>query len=261
MVNLYSYSMRGLSSKEKDDAVAFLNLIREEMAPLIVTPRELTYIKSLLETAPKTHPLSRPLDPDFNDIRPSESFGVTLDYAGEPVACVCARSIETRDFVSEWITTYRLFGNRVPRMEFEPFEYVGHPPRIHGIVGYGGGSWVHPDWRGMNLASVTSRLGKLFALLHLGVDFYVALIKDHRDSWAKVGLDWPRGKKFTRGHHPGRENWEQDVGIYYMDRDHIIDMFQSPAPVRAVGQKLRLRLEAGSLGERLRGDNVSPIRR
>ena len=234
--------MTGFDANAFQVVTDFIEICKTELDPLEIVPRDLHRIKAILKDAPKTHQLSKTLDPDQNDIRPSESFGLTLNYQDRTIACVCARSVRTDDFVREWITTDRLYGNMAPRLDFSDFEYTGHIPRISGVVGYGGGSWVHPQWRGMNLAGATSRLGKAVAATHLGVDNYVALIQQRREAWAGDKLGWPNGRYLTTGDHGGRDNWRANISIFWMTLDQIVDMCEETDVIAAVGRKVRSRL-------------------
>ena len=173
--------------------------------------------KRLHNAAPGVGHLSWALDPDLNDIREGERFWLSLDdRAGEPVAFVGARYLKAdQDFIQEFVTTYLLWGNRQPRVVAEPYEFVEDIPRLAGRIGYGGGSWVHPDWRGKNLASWTSRLGNLFALRHFRVDYYTCLIRTSMSDWGASKLGWPNALHLTTGHHPGRG----DVDMFFLWRD------------------------------------------
>lgn len=230
--------MHGLTYQEHKAAQDYIAMCREAIAPLEIVPTSIYKVALLLKGAKETHPLSIPLCPNRNDIRHIESFGLTLEHEGEPIACVCARVVQARDFVADWITTYRLFGS-APRLDFEPFEYVEAIPRIHGNVAYGGGSWVHPDWRNMKLWAVTSRLGKVLAFTHLNADYYVALMKHARTKAARETLGWPRSRYLTKGYHPGREDWQCDIDIHWMGRDDFVDMLNDPQPVLDVGKALQ----------------------
>lgn len=236
--------MHGLTHQEMIVAQDYIAMAREAIKPLEVEFCTLGRVYYLLQyEAQETHPLSIPLDPTRNTIIDDDSFGLLLKHQGEPIACVCGRSVHAeRSFCDEYITTYRLFGSKRPRMDFEPFEYVDPQPRIFGTVAYGGGSWVHPDWRDMKLWAVTSRLGKVLAFTHLNADFYVALMKHSRTQAARETLGWPNTRYLTKGYHPGREDWQCDIDIHWMNRDNFVDMLKDHQPILDVGQAVRERL-------------------
>ena len=234
--------MRALTHKQQKAAQDYLEMCRTELAPLDIeiTGTTIWDVDAILLDPDIDHDLSIGLRPFENVVQESESFGVVVYHHSEPIACVCARAvIAHEDFVGEWITNSRLFGCFVPRFENWPdFEYVEEPPILSGVIGYGGGSWVRPDFRSHKFWAVTSRIGKILALTHLDVDYYVALMKHSRTQTARQTLGWSNTVHLTRGDHPGRENWQSDIDMHWMNRSELLAVIDDPAPVQAVGKSL-----------------------
>ena len=234
--------MRSLNKQEHDKAVAFVEMAREAIAPLKIVPCSIWDVEAIFGLYVKDHDLSICLQPDENDIRASESFGLSIrlpDFPEMPIACVCARKVSAPiDFVSEWITTYRLFGEHAHNLDWPPFEYVDEPPKLSGTIGYGGGSWVHPDWRGQKLWAATSRLGKLMAVTVFHADYYVALMKHERTQAARETLGWPNSCHLTTGHHAGRKDWQHEIDMHWMSRAEIVASWDDHEPILDVGRQV-----------------------
>lgn len=217
---------------------SYLDHVQEQLLNLglrLETHCDLDAWKALLESAPGVESLSKPLDPAVNYIQPNEAFWISLETVkGETIACVGARMVDTTDFIEEFVTTYLLFGDLKPRLQLEPYGFVENPPTIYGRVGYGGGSWVHPDWRNLDLSGVTSRLGRVIALRHLRVDYYTCFIKatTKRKSWSAETLGWPHSRPLTTGHHPGRDNYVADSLFLWAQKEEILDLCNERRPLR-----------------------------
>ena len=222
--------MSRLSYDEFALTQGYLDFVQDQLCKLglrLETHGDIEAWKALLASAPGVGPLSKTLDPAMNYIQPNAAFWLSLDTNdGEPIACVGARVLDTTDFIQEYITTYLLFGDLKPRLELEPYQFEENPPTISGRVGYGGGSWVHPDWRNRDLSAVTSRLGRVFALRHLRVDYYTCFIHatTKRKSWSSETLGWPHCRFLTTGHHPGREKFKANALFLWTQKEEILDL-------------------------------------
>ena len=149
---------------------------------------------------------------------------------GDAVSCVGSRRFDTEDFINEWVTTWRLFGDETPHLEISTLDYVDTLPLFSGTVGYGGGLWVHPDFRGNDLAVQTSKLARVFTLRHFCADHYIVFVEgiSEKIDWALNTLEWPNGANLSEGFYPGRgENLP--VAIFWAGGADILEMCgQSP---------------------------------
>ncbi len=214
-----------LTQSEFDLTQRYLEFVQEQIARFglsLSIHTDFIEWRRLHNAAPGVGNLSLALDPILNDIRESDRFWISFDTAaGDSIAFVGARYLKAEeDFIQEFVTTYLLWGNRSPRLTADPYGFVHAPPRLSGRIGYGGGSWVHPDWRGKNLAAWTSRLGNIFALRHFRADYYTCLIRTTMANWGETNLGWPNALHLTTGTHPGRGN--VDMYFLWRSKDEIL---------------------------------------
>lgn len=212
-----------LSCGEYKHTQNYLDDITRGIHPLVLkTHSDIHEWKRLLKKSRQVSELAKPFDPDLHG--DMEAFWLSLNYKGTPIACVGARLFESQNFVHEWITTYRFVGTKTPRLDMDDIAYSSLlPSNIKGRVVLGGGSWVHPDWRGLQMSGITSRLGKLFALRHLAADFYVAFIRQDRGPWAGETLGWPNSCLLSKGDHPTRDGFVVDVTMHWMDSWQLLN--------------------------------------
>ena len=215
--------MASLTDAELAEIQEFVDQTIESLDGLglkISVDDDLSNWKRHLEQAPGSIGVSRTLDPAVNDLRPGNSFWVFLvDDTGEVVACQADRFVITEDFVRDYVRTHRLFGDRLPVIGHYPLKLGADLPCIAGRVSFGGGTWVHPNWRGHNLGGVVSRLGRLFSVRHFLVDYFTGFIKTGRNFGFECGLINQR--KLISGRYPGREG-EQEFDLFWMSKDEII---------------------------------------
>ena len=175
--------------------------------------------------------ISKPFDPDLNDIRPSEVFWIGVYSGNTLVACGGGRVVVCEDFIKEYLTTYLLFGDIQPSLESMDYRFVTDGPVLSGRVGYGGGVWVHPSYTGKGLAKTVSHLGKVIALRRLRVDHYTALLKHSRECWALTVLGWSHGCHLTAGHYLGKDaSARENLDFFWMDAREIADLAGTKTP-------------------------------
>lgn len=185
--------------------------------------------RDLLANAPGVSPLASTFDPDPNDIRNRDMFWIALRTGdGEAISCVGSRFVETDDFINEWVTTWRLFGDRTPHLKIQTMEYLDPLPTFKKRVGYGGGLWVHPDWRGNDISARTSRLARVLTLRHFCADFYIVFVESipNKIKWACETLGWPNGANFCEGYYPARGGHSSGA-IFWASREDILTMCRS----------------------------------
>ena len=181
--------------------------------------------KEHIEGVPGTTGASRTLDPAVNDVRPGNSFWVYLqETSGRIVACHANRFLESEDFVREYISTHRFFGDRHPTLHHFPVQYCDSVPVIGGRIDFGAGTWVHPDYRGKALSGLISRTGRMLALRHFLIDYYIAFIAatGRRREYGANGLGLANRRHLLTGLYPGRGG-KLDVDIYWMHRGEMMN--------------------------------------
>ena len=180
--------------------------------------------KKHIETAAAGFGASRTLDPALNDVRPGNSFWTYLVAPdGRIVACHANRFVETEDFVREFICTHRFFGDRMPTLHYYPVQLCESVPVIRGRIDFAGGTWVHSDYRGKDLAGLISRIGRMLALRHFLFDYVVGFIEatSRRRQYGAKALGMMNRRHLLTGHYPGR-NRDQEMDIYWMHRGEFV---------------------------------------
>ena len=180
----------------------------------------------ICEKAPRFG-VTRALDPDYNDLRPGNSYWIKiLDDTGEPVACQADRICPSRHFVKEWLWTNRLYGDKAPPRQWRPMPLpMKNLPILSGTVIYGGGTWVDPKFRATNvfsdvsLGGIASRLGRLHGAAFFSADNFSATIVAGRKFGQLCGLQ--NSATFTRGYYTGR-GADLDVDFWWMSRPEIV---------------------------------------
>jgi len=216
--------MSTLTKELYDDTTRYIDMVKQSLPGLT-----LKVSSDLLEWKRVSPDLSKPFDPDLNDIRPSDAFWIGLYDDGECIACGGGRVFECDDFIREYLTTYLLFGDIAPSVDSKPYTFDEPGPVLSGRVGYAGGVWVHPDYKG--LAKVVSQLGKVIALRRLRVDHYTALIRRSRECWAISSLGWRHGCRLTSGHYLGKGDSESgSLDFFWTDHREIVGLIERTLP-------------------------------
>ncbi len=175
-------------------------------------------------------------DPSRSNIHPGNAFWVIvrentprwwerpLRRKGPIVSCLCHKVVQTDDIVEE-IRTHRLFFDKKPTLDYQPVEIIAsdNMPTIGGRVGFGGGFWVHPKYRGRNVANVVSRLTRVLSLRHYDIDWTIVLVKDteRRKLMIHNTFGMPHSLSISRGYYPPYAT-NLDIQLGYMHRDEII---------------------------------------
>jgi len=195
-----------------------------------------------MEGVPDPLGVSATFDPEISDVKTGSAFWVALmDSDGDIAACHAHRVIDTADFTEE-IRTWRLF-SRTPRLDWQPvvIHQEARTIGIAGKVGFGGGLWVHPNWRGEAISGTLSRFSRNLSLRHFGIDWYVGLMVD-RPGFDYLGLSvfgLEHNAKLMSGLYPGRD-MHLDIQLLYIGREEIVR--QNATEIREVrdGGKRRL---------------------
>ena len=186
-----------------------------------------------MRQAPGTVAVSPTLDPEFSEVSSANSFWLSLrTQQGRIVASVAHRLFETDDFLS-LIRSHKIFYDRKPLLHYRPLNVFAPPdaPMLAGRVGYGGGNWVDPEYRGRGLASYLPRIHRALGLRHFDIDWLVALVREQINTsnayGDKVGV--PHKFLCLRGWFPPR-NADGEYGIIYASRHEIVaELIQATA--------------------------------
>lgn len=189
--------------------------------------------RELMETAPGAVGASRTLDPKLNDVSSGNAFWVKLtDDNGQIIGCQANRFFVTEDFVEEYVCTHRFFGDRCPSLKHYPVQLRDPIPVLCGRMNFGGGGWVHPDWRGKAISGLMSRIGRTLALRHFLIDYYVGFMSatDNHRLYGRHRQGLMNRRHLLSGRYPGREE-NIDVDIYWMHRGEMMNQIsQELAP-------------------------------
>ena len=184
--------------------------------------------KALLQSAPATTGVAKTHDPDFNDLKPENAFWLYFqDESGRQVACQADRLALAEDFIQDYVGTYRLFGDRRPTIHCARLHMENDLPVLRGRVNFGGGGWVHPDWRGYNLGGLVSRLGRAFSLRHFLFDYYVTFMVSGR-RYGKV-CGFQNCRRLMSGFYPGRNSGATEINVdaLWCDKNEAIAQMAS----------------------------------
>lgn len=175
-------------------------------------------------------------NPSYCNIHPGNAFWVIirensvrwwerpLRRRASIVACVCHKVVETEDILDE-IRTHRLFFDKKPNLNVRPVNIVAsdNMPTIGGRVGFGGGFWVHPKYRGKNISNVLSRVTRALSLRHFAIDWAIVFVKDtdRRKMMIEHTVGMPNSISLIKGYYPPYDI-DYDIQMGYMHRDEIL---------------------------------------
>lgn len=174
---------------------------------------------------PDSHGVSKTHDPQHTHMGPQNSFWASLeDSKGRVIACHAQRLIVTDDFYDD-IVTQTAFFDRVPKLRLDALDLKLEAKlmQISGRVCLGGGLYIHPDWRGVGLYNVLSRMTRAISLRHFKLDWYVAYFLTTK-SRTQLGLDgaaFARAVPLLSGIYPpyGRKT---DIQLMTMTREEAL---------------------------------------
>jgi hypothetical protein len=219
--------MSTLTLEELDVVQSYIDMVVDYLDTIgleIGVDDDMSNWKALLESAPATTGVAKTHDPDFNDLKPENAFWLYFqDKRGRRVACQADRLALSEDFILDYVGTYRLFGDRLPTIHCKRLQLENNLPVLRGRVNFGGGGWVHPDWRGYNLGGLVSRLGRAFSLRHFLFDYYVTFMVSSR-RYGKV-CGFQNCQQLMSGFYPGRTSGAKEITVdaLWCDKDEAIE--------------------------------------
>lgn len=125
-----------------------------------------------MEAAPGITAVTPVFDPRQSSLTPEECFWIRLEDDGVVMGCVCARLFVSSDHIVEDYISQHVWGDRTPPIA--PVDILFPRDRItfKGNIVHEGGTWVHPDYRGRNLAGRMNHLIRAVAMREWNVDYY-----------------------------------------------------------------------------------------
>lgn len=208
----------------------------EEQGLSVEIDTDLSVWASMLRRAPGSRWVASTHDPGYCNIHPGNAFWVIIRDTslrwwerplrkGPPiVACLCHRVIDTDDILDE-IRTYRLFFDKKPSIDCRPVDIVApkNTPTIGGRVGFGGGYWVHPKYRGKKISNALSRITRALSLRHFGIDWAIVFVMgtERRAKMVEHTVGIPHCVPLIKGYYPPY-NIDYDIQMGYMHRDEIV---------------------------------------
>ena len=203
-----------------------------------------------MEQAPGILEVAANLDPARSNLHPGNAYWIyATNEGGDIVACIVEKLMVTEDLLYE-VRSHRAFFDKAPVLDWYRVDLCvdQQTPELQGRVSYGGGMWVHPDWRGRAIGNTIPQIGRFLNLRHFDVDWHVSFIADtkKRQSWGVKGVGHANRTPLLKGIFPlyGRE---RDMQLFYTSRVEIIaevnleaaSQLDSPAQ-EIVGIRMRL---------------------
>lgn len=179
-------------------------------------------------------------DPRASNVHPGNSFWVAAREKTRPwwakligrerlvAGCAAHKVIETENIFEE-IRTQRIYSDKVPRLDFKPVTIVAteNAPIISGKVGFTGGFWIHPKYRGAAISGTLSRLVRLLSIRHFDIDWSMNFARDTSDRTAMFNQSYgfPNAISVTKGYYPPY-NTDLDMQMNYIHRDEILQQLR-----------------------------------
>jgi len=151
-----------LSARDFDDIQLYIDLTRDTLAALGLSLRvdnDMQRFADYLRDQPKNHGVPNTHDPARTYLHPGNSFWVYVQEGatGRFIACHGQRLLVTDDFIEDCMAqTY--FEDLMPGLFLKPIGLYPEAGSVHigGRVVLGGGTCIHPDWRGRGCSSSTA---------------------------------------------------------------------------------------------------------
>lgn len=178
-----------------------------------------------MRQAPGTLRVAATHDPQYSDIHPGNAFWAWFEnQSGQIVSCIAHKVIVTENLLDE-VRSHRIFFNRKPILHHYPVQLcVGKEvPTLSGHIGYTGGLWVHPDYRGQSISGIIARLCRNLSVRHFFIDWNVGFIAD-TPSRRRMGLEgygMAHCTPLLRGKFP-LSGELRDMQMFYMSKEEIL---------------------------------------
>ncbi|NKB60155.1 MAG: hypothetical protein GKS00_27905 [Alphaproteobacteria bacterium] len=182
-----------------------------------------------MRQAPGTLRVAATHDPAYSHVHPGNAFWARFENnAGSIIACIAHKVVVTDNLLDE-VRSHRLFFNRQPILRHYPVALcvVEDVPTLSGHIGYTGGLWVHPDYRGREISGIMARLCRNLSVRHFYIDWNVGFIAD-TPSRTKMGLEgygMAHSTPLLKGVFPlSGEN--RDMQMFYMSKEEMLSQIR-----------------------------------
>ena len=123
------------------------------------------------------------------------------------------------------VRSHRIFFNRKPILHHYPVVLCvdEEVPILSGHVGYTGGLWVHPDYRGRSISGIIARLCRNLSVHHFLIDWNVGFIADtpSRRNMGLEGYGMAHCAPLLKGTFP-LSGEQRDMQMFYMSKEEIL---------------------------------------
>ena len=214
-----------LSARDFDDIQAHIDLTQTSLSRLglsLHVDNDLRRFAAYLSEQPKTHGVPNTHDPERTYLHPGNSFWVYVreDATERIVACHGQRLLETDDFIEDCLAQ-PYFEDITPGLALQPLGLYPEAGmvRIDGRILLGGGTYIHPDWRGRGLL-IFNQCSRSIALRHFRGDYLVGTLLNtpSRQGMALGGVAYSHWVPFVKGGLPGKSQ-AADVLMAWSSRD------------------------------------------
>ncbi len=178
-----------------------------------------------MRQAPGTLRVAATHDPEYSDIHPGNAFWTWFENrSGQIVSCIAHKVIVTDNLLDE-VRSHRIFFNRKPILHHYPVQLCVDEdvPILAGHVGYTGGLWVHPDYRGRSISGIMARVCRNLSVRHFFIDWNVGFIADtpSRREMGLQGYGMAHCTPLLKGTFP-LSGEQRDMQMFYMSKDEIL---------------------------------------
>ena len=239
--------MSRLTDEEILEVQKFIDRAKAQFAErqlVVEVDTDLSNWVNYAERATKDHKgLQSPIthDPRASNVHPGNSFWVAIREKSRPLwaalmgrerlvaGCAAHRVVETDNIIEE-IRTQRIYSDKVPRLDFKPVKIVAtdNAPVISGKVGFTGGFWIHPKYRGATISGTLSRLVRLLSIRHFDIDWSINFARDtsNRTAMFNQSYGFPNSISITKGYYPPYDT-DLDMQMNYIHRTEILEQLRS----------------------------------
>jgi GNAT superfamily N-acetyltransferase len=190
--------------------------------------------------------------PTFDPRHSSLSSGAfwlrAADRSGRTVATSAAKVFDAPDFF-ELVRSERLWFDKGPRLVGPtPVVECAIPP-FGGRVCHQGGTWVHPDRRGLGLAATLTALSRALMLRNHGIDFDTGVVSEasFRSRLAEVAYRYPRVEICVAAYE-GFAGYPEPVYLCHMTRAEALGLMREGADGQSREKVRRSRPQAVPAG-------------
>ena len=168
-----------LNKQDFADIQAHIDLTKARLAALGLTfhvDHDMHAFVDYIGSQEHTHGVPSSHDPRKCWLHPGNAFWVyvTHESSGEIIGCQAQRLVLNEDFVQDCLSQ-TLFANLYPSLDAYPIGVDENGDSlISGRVIYGGGLYIHPDWRGKGLL-IFNRASRTIALRQFQTDYFCGM--------------------------------------------------------------------------------------